>query len=75
MASALRVRKPDRGKSPTTPDARYAFPRAPRILYPDAFPEDLRPAVREFYSRCYHQAPTDARLGRLIATAKRVPPA
>jgi len=74
VASALRAREPDRGKSPTTPDARYAFPRAPRILYPDAFPEDLRPAVRECYTR-YHQAPTDAQLGRLIATAERVPPA
>ena len=46
-----------------------------RILYPDAFPEDLRPAVREFYARCYHQAPTDAQLERPIATAERAPPA
>lgn len=45
------------------------------ILYPDVFPEDLRPAVREFYIRCYHQAPTEAQLARLIATAKRAPPA
>jgi len=46
-----------------------------RILYPDAFPEDLRPAVREFYTRCYHQAPTEAQLATLIATAERTPPA
>jgi iron complex transport system substrate-binding protein len=45
-----------------------------RILYPDAFPEDLRPVVREFYTRCYHQAPTEAQVGALIATAERAPP-
>jgi iron complex transport system substrate-binding protein len=37
-----------------------------RILYPDAFPEDLRPIVRDFYTRCYHQTPTDAQLDRLL---------
>jgi iron complex transport system substrate-binding protein len=37
-----------------------------RILYPDAFPEDLRPIVRDFYSRCYHQTPTDAQLEQLL---------
>lgn len=37
-----------------------------RILYPDAFPEDLRPIVRDFYTRCYHQAPTDAQLDQLL---------
>lgn len=37
-----------------------------RILYPDAFPEDLRPVVRDFYIRCYHQAPTDAQLDQLL---------
>ena len=37
-----------------------------RILYPDAFPEDLRPLVRDFYTRCYHQAPTDAQLDQLL---------
>ena len=31
-----------------------------RVLYPQVFPEDLRPVVRDFYTRCYHQAPTDA---------------
>jgi iron complex transport system substrate-binding protein len=36
------------------------------ILYPDAFPEDLRPIVRDFYTRCYHQAPTDAQLDQLL---------
>jgi iron complex transport system substrate-binding protein len=37
-----------------------------RILYPDAFPEDLRPIVRDFYTRCYHQVPTDAQLDQLL---------
>lgn len=37
-----------------------------RILYPDAFPEDLRPIVRDFYTRCYHQTPTDAQLEQLL---------
>jgi iron complex transport system substrate-binding protein len=46
-----------------------------RILYPEAFPEDLRPAVRDFYARCYHQAPSPAQLDALIATAERAPPA
>jgi iron complex transport system substrate-binding protein len=46
-----------------------------RILYPDVFPEDLRPAVREYYTRFYHQAPGEPQLDALIATAERVPPA
>ena len=37
-----------------------------RILYPDAFPEDLRPIVRDFYSRCYHQTPSEAQLDQLL---------
>ena len=37
-----------------------------RILYPDAFPEDLRPIVRDFYTRCYHQTPTEAQLDQLL---------
>lgn len=40
-----------------------------RILYPQAFPEDLRPIVRDFYTRCYHQAPSEAQLDRLLRTA------
>lgn len=38
-----------------------------RALYPDAFAEDLRAAVRDFYARAYHQAPTDAQLEALLA--------
>ena len=40
-----------------------------RILYPDVFPEDLRPIVRDFYTRCYHQAPTEAQLDALLRPA------
>jgi iron complex transport system substrate-binding protein len=40
-----------------------------RILYPQAFPEDLRPIVRDFYTRCYHQAPSEAQLDELLRTA------
>ena len=46
--------------------------RLARILYPQAFPEDLRPIVRDFHSRCYHQAPAEAQLDQLLLT---VPPA
>ncbi len=37
-----------------------------RVLYPEAFPEDLRPIVRDFYSRFYHQTPTAAQLDQLL---------
>lgn len=37
-----------------------------RILYPELFPEDLRPIVRDFYTRCYHQTPTEAQLDQLL---------
>lgn len=46
-----------------------------RILYPDAFPEDLRPVVRDFYLRLYHRTPSEPELDALIATAERAPPA
>lgn len=42
-----------------------------RTLYPDAFAEDLRPAVREFYTRAYHRTPTDAQLDALLTSAER----
>jgi len=45
-----------------------------RILYPDAFPDDLCARVRDYYTRFYHQTPTQAQLDRLIATAERAPP-
>ena len=36
-----------------------------RILYPRVFPDDLRPIVRNFYTRCNHQTPSDAQLDKL----------
>jgi len=42
-----------------------------RILYPDAFPEDLRPIVRDFYTRCYHQTPSEAQLDQLLGVPGR----
>lgn len=44
------------------------------VLYPELFTEDLRPAVREFYLRCYHRRPSDAQVDGLVLTAARVPP-
>jgi iron complex transport system substrate-binding protein len=41
-----------------------------RVLYPDAFPEDLRPAVREFYGRFYHRVPGDAQVEMLLASVR-----
>jgi len=37
-----------------------------RILYPQAFPEDPRPIVRDFYTRCLHQGPSEAQLDQLV---------
>jgi iron complex transport system substrate-binding protein len=42
-----------------------------RVLYPETFPEDLRPTVRDFYARCYHQVPTEAQLDSLLAGVPR----
>ncbi|MGH8697326.1 MAG: ABC transporter substrate-binding protein, partial [Burkholderiales bacterium] len=41
-----------------------------RTLYPEAFPEDLRPFVRDFYTRAYHQTPTSEQLDTLVRTAE-----
>ena len=63
--------------APILPYGRIDFPpsvnrliglrRMARILYPQAFPEDLRPIVRDFYTRCYHQTPSDAQLDQLLS--------
>jgi len=42
-----------------------------RALYPAQFPEDLRPVVRDFYTRAYHRAPSDAQIEALLATGQR----
>jgi iron complex transport system substrate-binding protein len=41
-----------------------------RTLYPDLFPEDLRPFVRDFYTLAYHQTPTPEQLDGLVRTAE-----
>lgn len=41
-----------------------------KVLYPDAFPEDLRAVTRDFYTRAYHQTPTETQLDALLATAE-----
>ena len=41
-----------------------------RLLYPETFPEDLRPVVRDFYSRMYHQAPTETQLDALLVSVR-----
>jgi iron complex transport system substrate-binding protein len=38
-----------------------------KILYPEHFPEDLRPLTRDFYRRFYHVALTDAQIERVLA--------
>jgi iron complex transport system substrate-binding protein len=37
-----------------------------KALYPDRFPEDLRPITRDFYRRFYHMTPTDAQIAHLL---------
>jgi iron complex transport system substrate-binding protein len=39
-----------------------------KALYPDRFPEDLRPITRDFYRRFYHMTPTDAQIAHVLAT-------
>jgi iron complex transport system substrate-binding protein len=38
-----------------------------KILYPDRFPEDLRPLTRDFYQRFYHVSLSDAQIDRVLA--------
>jgi len=38
-----------------------------KALYPNQFPEDLRPLTRDFYKRFYHIDLTDAQLERVLA--------
>jgi iron complex transport system substrate-binding protein len=37
-----------------------------KILYPNLFPEDLRPLARDFYRDFYHVTPTDPQLDRVL---------
>lgn len=38
-----------------------------KVLYPERFPEPLRPFVREFYAQAYHRTPTAAQLDQLLS--------
>ena len=40
-----------------------------RILYPEQFPEDPAPIVKEFYTLFYHQPPTGQQIAALLAGA------
>jgi iron complex transport system substrate-binding protein len=39
------------------------------LFYPEIFPDDLRPIVKDFHRRFYHRVPTDAQLDKLLANA------
>lgn len=41
-----------------------------KVLYPDFFQEDLRPAARDFYARFYHVDLTEGRLDRVMASRR-----
>jgi iron complex transport system substrate-binding protein len=38
-----------------------------KILYPELFPEDMRAATRDFYTRFYHVTPSDPQIDRVLA--------
>jgi iron complex transport system substrate-binding protein len=38
-----------------------------KVIYPELYPESLRPRVREFYTRAYHQAPSAVQIDQLLA--------
>jgi iron complex transport system substrate-binding protein len=38
-----------------------------KVLYPEQFPEDLRPLTRDFYTRFYHKTPTDDQIEHVLA--------
>jgi iron complex transport system substrate-binding protein len=37
-----------------------------KILYPEQFPEDLRPMTRDFYTRFFHKTPTDDQIDHVL---------
>jgi len=39
-----------------------------KVLYPDQFPEDLRPIARDFFQRFYHISPTDTQIDTVLGT-------
>src|SRR4030095_5229539 len=71
------VRAPRGHRSPQRPFGWVDFPPSvnrliglwwlARILYPDLFPEDLRPLTRDFYARFYHVNPSDVQIDHVLA--------
>jgi len=45
-----------------------------RVLYPEAFPADLRQATREFYALFYHQTPSEPQIDSLLGALGRPRP-
>jgi iron complex transport system substrate-binding protein len=43
-----------------------------RVIYPQSFPEDLHPRVREFYTRAYHKTPSATQIDRLLASLNKL---
>lgn len=39
------------------------------LFYPERFPDDLRPIVKDFHRRFYHRVPTEAQLDKLLLHA------
>jgi iron complex transport system substrate-binding protein len=37
-----------------------------KVLYPDRFPENLRPITREFFQRFYHMTPSDTQIDGIL---------
>jgi iron complex transport system substrate-binding protein len=38
-----------------------------KVLYPEQFPEDIKPLMRDFYTQFYHMTPTDAQIEGVLA--------
>ena len=38
-----------------------------KMLYPEQFPEDLRPLTGDFYEKFYHVTPSDAQIARVLS--------
>lgn len=40
-----------------------------KVLYPEHFPEDLKPITRDFYRQFYHVTPSEAQIDRVLVDA------
>lgn len=43
-----------------------------KVIYPELFPEDLQPRIREFYTRAYHRTPSAAQTKPLLASTRKL---